>query len=82
MLGAVLLQIVCALGVASTSGLGLTVIATSNVAPLQPAPLLGVTLYVTICAVLVGLTNVCAMLAPLPDVAPVTDPGLLWMIHV
>ena len=76
------LQMVCALGAANTFGVGSTTAFTSKVAPSQPAPLRGVILYTTVCCRFVGFTNACAIVAPLPAVAPVTPPGLLCTIHV
>ena len=55
---AVPLQITCEAGATEISGVGSTNALTSKVAPLQPAPLRGVILYVTVCCTLLGFTNV------------------------
>ena len=76
------LQMTCEAGVVDTFGVGSTTAFTSKVAPSQPAPLRGVILYTTVCCTFVGFTNVCAIVAPLPAVAPVTPPVLLCTTQV
>ena len=76
------LHIVSAAGVANTVGVGSTIASTSKVGPSQPAPLLGVILYVTVCCTFVGLINGWAIVEPLPELAPVTPPVLLCTTQV
>ena len=71
---------------AGMAGTGLTVTVTVNVAPTQlpAAPDVGVTVYVAVCAVLVGLTRVWLMLGcptawALPPVMPPVTTGA---VHV
>ena len=56
------------------AGVGFTVTVTVNVLPVQ-VPEVGVTVYVAVCAVVVGLFNVPVILdAPLPAAPPVIPP--------
>lgn len=59
--------------IAVTAGTGLTVIVTVNVEPMH-VPAVGVTVYVAVCAVLVGLLRVPVTEAPLPAAPPVIPP--------
>ena len=59
--------------IAVIAGLGFTVTVIGNEAPEQ-VPVTGVTVYIAVCAVFVGLTNVPLILAPLPDAPPVNPP--------
>jgi hypothetical protein len=63
------LQIVCDAGVAITDGAGLTVITTLIGKPTQPFKV-GVTVYVTLPTLVLELVKTCAMLDPLPALAP------------
>jgi hypothetical protein len=65
------LQIVAVMFV--IAGFGLTVTITVNVAPGHP-PAVGVTVYVAVCAVFVGLVTVPVILAPDPAAPPVIPP--------
>ena len=60
---------------AVTAGFGFTVTVSVNVAPTQ-VPDVGVTVYVAVCAVFVGLVSVPVMLAGVPTLAapPVIPP--------
>lgn len=63
------LQIVCDAGVATADGAGFTVITTFIGEPTQ-VPILGVTVYVTLPTLVLELVKTCAMLDPLPALAP------------
>ena len=56
-----------------TPGVGLTVTVTVNVAPVHPATA-GVTVYVAVCAVLVGFVRVLLMFAAFVPIAPPVIP--------
>ena len=68
---AVALQTVAAMFV--TAGLGLTVMVTVNAAPAQ-LPDVGVTVYVAVCGVFVGLVRLPVMLAAAAPAAPPVRP--------
>jgi hypothetical protein len=63
------------------AGFGLTVTVTVNVAPGQ-LPEVGVTVYVAVCAVFVGLISVPVILAPAPATPPVRPPVTTGAVHV
>ena len=64
-----------------TTGLGLMVATTVNVAPVQ-LPLVGVTVYVAVCAILVGLASVPLILAcPVANAPPVKLPVTVGALH-
>ena len=68
---------------AVTAGFGLTVTVNVNVDPTQ-VPVVGVTVYVAVCAELVGLLSVPVMLAGVPTLAapPVIPPVTPGAAHV
>ena len=68
---------------AVTAGFGLTVTVTVKVDPTQ-VPDVGVTVYVAVCAVLVGLVSVPVILAGVPTLAapPVIPPVTPGAAHV
>jgi hypothetical protein len=62
-------------------GLGLTVTVTVNVGPVQD-PDVGVTVYVAVCVVLVGLVNVPVIDEPDPVAPPVKPPVIVGAFQV
>jgi hypothetical protein len=81
---AVLLQIATAEGTPVTTGRGftVTVITKGALAGQVPAVDVGVTRYCTVPAVaLLGLVRVCAIVFPLPAVAPVIPPVMVPMVQ-
>ena len=83
MLVAVPLQIVAVLAVVTTGvGLTVTVIVYGDPGQSVEAVDVGVIMYSTVPAVvLLGLFNVCAIVDPLPGVAPVMPPVIFPMVH-
>ena len=73
-------QIVSKVGVALATGVGFTVITTVNGVPGQPFAD-GVTVYVTVWFVIAVDVNACAIVEPLPALAPVIEPGATT-VHV
>lgn len=65
-----LLQIVSDVGLAVTTGFGLTVMTISTIPPKQVLAE-GVTVYVAICVVETVFVNACAIVLPIPSLAPV-----------
>jgi uncharacterized protein (DUF433 family) len=81
---AVLLQIATVAGTPAIAGVGLTVtvIVYGALAAQLPTVEVGVTRYWTVPAVvLLGLPSVCAMVLPLPALAPVMLPVIVPMVH-
>jgi hypothetical protein len=73
------LQIVAVIG--EITGLGLTDTITVKSGPVQ-LPAAGVTLYIAVCKVFVGLVSVPLVLAPLPDEPPERPPVTFGATHV
>src|SRR5205085_1787958 len=84
MLVAVALQIVAVLAVVTTGvGLTVTVIVYGVPGHAGVAVEVGVTIYCTVPTVaLLGLVRVCAMVDPLPELAPVIPPVIVPTVHV
>jgi hypothetical protein len=81
---AVPLQIAAVFAVVTTGvGLTVTVIVYGDPAQVVLAEDVGVTIYWTVpAALLLGLVNVCAIVAPLPALAPVIPPVIVPIVHV
>lgn len=74
-------QMVADDGVAVTAGFGFTVTVTETGVPVQP-PAEGVMVYTTVPAVVPVAVSVCAMLVPLPAVAPVAPVWVTVQLNV